>query len=189
MKVEPLQKISISIYYTIPSYVGTAALYGGTTYIAAANQVKEKKLIAPAKLKLDVSGMTFYPIPYLTSVDVDNDNAYSVVMLGDSTLNNEVPLLLAENIKNGKKTWSSIIVAGGECTTYGNGALGTLTALPQTRWRRPLRQAGVAKIFVVGHDSISAQKACRMPPQATVLKIIAAMKTLSPVPRQGHKVL
>lgn len=189
MKVEPLQKISISIYYTIPSYVGTAALYGGTTYIAAANQVKGKKLIAPAKLKLDVSGMTFYPIPYLTSVDVDNDNAYSVVMLGDSTLNNEVPLLLAEKlVKNGTKNVGVLqsSIAGNRLLYdgYGNGALGTLYG--DSALKRfdddALRQAGVAKIFVkVGLNDVLHPRTKSMQntaPKATVSEIISGYENL-----------
>ncbi|HOJ35238.1 MAG TPA: hypothetical protein PLK93_01575 [Clostridiales bacterium] len=189
MKVEPLDKISISIYFTTPTTVSTAGLTGGVTYIAAANQVKEKNLIAPSKLRLDLDGASYYPIPFVTSVDVDNPNAYSVVMIGDSSLANRVPNLLSEKLINGGTRnigvlQSSIaanrLLTGGYSGGYGGSIQGDSAV---SRFDDDaLKLSGVKKIFVkVGANDILHPKLKSFKgsvPESTAADIIRGYESL-----------
>ena len=128
--VTALKKISISSYFKKATTMYTAGLSNGTTYIASAlgNRTNKETMTAVATKLSFTSGSTAYtPVPFLSRLDVYAQDAYSVVILGDSTVTNDVSLLLAEklqhnNIKNVGVVMSGII--GNELLGDGSSLIG-----------------------------------------------------------------
>lgn len=125
-----LKNISISTYYKNRTSIYTEGLYGGVSYMASliGNRThKEDMTLAASRLTFTSGSITYYTIPFLTRVDVYAPDAYCVVLLGDSTLTNEVSTMLAEKlhangIHNVGVVMSSII--GNSLLHDGTGILG-----------------------------------------------------------------
>ncbi len=119
------EDIAVSIYIKDFSDIKSAGLSGATTYISTArgNKTKEEDLhilsngdmeaglknalddlfgyiIDDGFLEVDLSYSFIKVVPIISDVEVlnPNDKAYSVVVIGDSTVANEFPRYLAEEI-------------------------------------------------------------------------------------------
>ncbi|MCM1364318.1 MAG: Ig-like domain-containing protein [Faecalibacterium sp.] len=121
-KVNAMENIAISMYAKEASEIKTMGLSGGSTFldfggnstesktVGISNKVANKtalqallKLAGISDLKLSVSIVSI--VPCLASMDVLADkDSYSVAVIGDSTITNEFPMYLAEQIsKTGTK--------------------------------------------------------------------------------------
>ncbi len=95
------KKISISTYFKNRTSIYTEGLYGGVTYLTASlgNRTHKADMTKVAsRLTFTSSSITYYTIPFLTRLDVYAPNAYCVVLLGDSTLTNEISVMLSEKL-------------------------------------------------------------------------------------------
>ena len=114
--VTALKKLSVSSYFKKTTTMYTIGLYNGITYLASSlgNRTHKETMTAVAtKFSFTSGTITYTPIPFLSRLDVYAQDAYSVVILGDSTVTNEIPLMLAEklqknNIKNVRSYRKSI---------------------------------------------------------------------------------
>lgn len=130
--VTALKKISISTYYRNTTTMYTTGLYNATTYLASSlgNRTHNANMTTVATRFTFTSGtITYTPVPFLTRLDVYAENAYSVVILGDSTVTNEISLMLAEKLqKNGIKNVGVVMsgIIGNELLNKGSGLLGKI---------------------------------------------------------------
>lgn len=118
-EIEAMKNIAISMYIKNPSVIRTMGLSGGTTYLSLnGNKTKEPSFglsnyMDDAIIKLITAFMpNFKPeiglayslirvVPILSGIDIRSDkDAYSVCVIGDSTVSNEFPLYLADQINN-----------------------------------------------------------------------------------------
>lgn len=95
MEVRALEDLCVTYYAHDFGKVRTMALYGATTYLAFGNHTEDQKLTG---IKLSF-GTLVSVVPLLSGLDVYADaDAYSIVVIGDSTTSNDIPKLLAKRI-------------------------------------------------------------------------------------------
>lgn len=134
--VTALKKISVSSYYKKTTTMYTTGLYNATTYLASSlgNRTQKESMTNVATRFSFTSGtITYTPVPFLTRLDVYAQDAYSVVVLGDSTVTNEISLMLAEKLqKNGIKNVGIVMsgIIGNELLNKGSGLLGKIYGEP-----------------------------------------------------------
>ena len=95
MEVTALEDLCVSYYIENFSEVQTMALHGGTTYLTLGNQVENTKFYG-----IGLSfGSLVSVVPLLCGMDVYTDSdTYSIVVIGDSTMSNDIPKKLAQRI-------------------------------------------------------------------------------------------
>lgn len=101
--VNALEKISISTYFRSATPMYTVGLYGGVSYLASSlgNRTHNTNMTAIAsRLEFTSNSITYYTIPFLSRMDVYAENAYCVVIVGDSTVTNDSYLLLAQKLNS-----------------------------------------------------------------------------------------
>ncbi len=173
------EKIAISIYLEDFTEVKTMGLSGGDTYLAIGGDytVREKmdigtmmdneelmgylKMITGSDLNLQLAFSMVKVVPCLASMDVlSNESAYSVVVVGDSTVANEFPQYLAEAINEKGITNVGIVGKGimgnrllGDGLGYGSLIFGESLI---DRFRRDvLSQSGVEYVVIkIGANDI-----------------------------------
>lgn len=195
--VEALKKISISTYYENSTNLMTSGLSGGVSYTALGfgNKTHKKNLSSLAtKLDLTSGTITYHTIPFLINLDVKRtDDAYSVVIIGDSTVTNDTYLFLATKlIKNGITNVGVLneSIIGNRVIYDGASALGNLYGYSLlSRFRKDaLDQAGCKYIIVkeglndILHPMTKSMK--DIAPYASVDEIIDGYKTIA---GQAHK--
>lgn len=195
--VEALKKISISTYYENSTNLMTSGLSGGVSYTALGfgNKTHKKNLSSIAtKLDLTSGTITYHTIPFLVNLDVKRtDNAYSVVIIGDSTVTNDTYLFLATKlIKNGITNVGVLneSIIGNRVIYDGASALGNLYgySLLSRFQKDALSQAGCKYIIVkeglndILHPMTKSMK--DIAPYASVDEIIDGYKTIA---GQAHK--
>lgn len=195
--VEALKKISISTYYENSTNLMTSGLSGGVSYTALGfgNKTHKKNLSSLAtKLDLTSGTITYHTIPFLINLDVKRtDDAYSVVIIGDSTVTNDTYLFLATKlIKNGITNVGVLneSIIGNRVIYDGASALGNLYgySLLSRFQKDALSQAGCKYIIVkeglndILHPMTKSMK--DIAPYASVDEIIDGYKTIA---GQAHK--
>lgn len=198
--VEALKKISISTYYENSTNLMTSGLSGGVSYTALGfgNKTHKKNLSSLAtKLDLTSGTITYHTIPFLINLDVKRtDDAYSVVIIGDSTVTNDTYLFLATKlIKNGITNVGVLneSIIGNRVLYDGASALGNLYgySLLSRFEKDALNQAGCKYIIVkeglndILHPMTKSMK--DIAPYASVNDIINGYKTIASEAKQVGK--
>lgn len=189
--VEALKKISISTYYENSTNLATCGLSGGVSYTALGfgNKTHKKNLSSLAtKLDLTSGTITYHTIPFLVNLDVKRtDNAYSVVIIGDSTVTNDTYLFLATKLQKNGITNVGILnqsIIGNRVLYDGASAIGNLYgySLLSRFDHDALNQPGCRYIIVkeglndVLHPMAKSMK--NIAPYASVNDIIEGYKTI-----------
>ena len=152
MSVDALEYLTISLFMKRTETMKTYGLIGGDTYIMSGNFAKAASTIGvPMKMEADFG--EYSVIPALTGVEVYAPRASSAVMIGDSTLANDIPLMLAEKLQNAGITDVGILqqaIKGNRLLDDGAGILGMAYGEDMIdRFERDaLNQPGVEKIFL-----------------------------------------
>ena len=152
MSVDALEYLTISLFMKRTETMKTYGLIGGDTYIMSGNFAKAASTIGvPMKMEADFG--EYSVIPALTGVEVYAPRASSAVMIGDSTLANDIPLMLAEKLQNAGITDVGILqqaIKGNRLLDDGAGILGMAygEAMIDRFERDALDQPGVEKIFL-----------------------------------------
>lgn len=198
--VEALKKISISTYYENSTNLMTSGLSGGVSYTALGfgNKTHKKNLSSLAtKLDLTSGTITYHTIPFLINLDVKRtDDAYSVVIIGDSTVTNDTYLFLATKlIKNGITNVGVLneSIIGNRVLYDGASALGNLYgySLLSRFEKDALNQAGCKYIIVkeglndILHPMTKSMK--DIAPYASVDDIINGYKAIASEAKQVGK--
>lgn len=129
LKVNAFDYVTTSIYINDLSKVKTMGLIGGDTYTKSLNRVNSTTFLGGIHLKLSGTFGDFEVIPVLTGLQVSNNDAKSIVMIGDSTIANDVPLLLAKKLHNENINNVSVLqqaIKGNRLLYPGAGDLGNL---------------------------------------------------------------
>lgn len=152
MSVDALEYLTISLFMKRTETMKTYGLIGGDTYIMSGNFAKAASTIGvPMKMEADFG--EYSVIPALTGVEVYAPGASSAVVIGDSTLANDIPLMLAEKLQNAGITDVGILqqaIKGNRLLDDGAGILGMAygEAMVDRFKRDALNQPGVEKIFL-----------------------------------------
>ncbi len=152
MSVDALEYLTISLFMKRTETMKTYGLIGGDTYIMSGNFAKAASTIGvPMKMEADFG--EYSVIPALTGVEVYAPGASSAVVIGDSTLANDIPLMLAEKLQNAGITDVGILqqaIKGNRLLDDGAGILGMAygEAMVDRFERDALNQPGVEKIFL-----------------------------------------
>ena len=152
MSVDALEYLTISLFMKRTETMKTYGLIGGDTYIMSGNFAKAASTIGvPMKMEADFG--EYSVIPALTGVEVYAPGASSAVVIGDSTLANDIPLMLAEKLQNAGITNVGIqqqAIKGNRLLDDGAGILGMAygEAMVDRFERDALNQPGVEKIFL-----------------------------------------
>lgn len=162
-KTTALKKVSVSSYFKNTTTMHTTGLYGGTSYLCSSlgNRTHTESVTALAsKLVFTAGSISYYTIPFLTRLDVYAPGSYSVVLLGDSTITNDVYLMLAEKaIANGVNNIGFVMsgIIGNCLLSDGHGLLGTIygQAILTRAKRDAFNVAGVKYVIVkIGDNDI-----------------------------------
>lgn len=189
-KTTALEKVSVSTYYKNTTTMYTTGLYGGTTYLCSSlgNRThKESMTTVATRLTFTSNTITYYTIPFLSRLDVYAKDSYCVVLLGDSTLTNDIYLMLAEKVNaNGINNIGFVMsgIIGNEILKDGTGLLGTVygQALLTRAKRDAFNVAGVKYVIVkigvndVLHPLLKSNEGME---KATPNQIIEGYKQLS----------
>lgn len=187
MKVEALEEVAVTYYVSTYQQMRTEGFVGARAYITTGNKLNERSLSNSVLAKNEISGLSYNTIPYLINMDVWANNATSIVFIGDSTLANDIPALLAQKlVGSGVKNIGVLqqAVAGNRLLYDGVGLIGNIYG-PATVDRfkdDALKQKGVSKIFVkVGVNDILHPRTKSMKgkaPEASAEDIINGYKKL-----------
>ena len=159
LSVDALEYLTVSMFMKRTETMKTYGLIGGDTYIMSGNFAKAASTLGvPMKMEADFG--EYSVIPALTGVEVYAPEASSAVVIGDSTLANDIPILLAEKLQNAGITDVGILqqaIKGNRLLDDGAGFLGMAygEAMVDRFERDALDQPGVEKIFLkVGVNDI-----------------------------------
>lgn len=185
MEVTALEDLCVSYYIENFAEVQTMALYGGTTYLTLGNQVDNTKFYG-----IGLSFGTLVSIvPLLSGLDVYTDaDAYSIVVIGDSTTSNDIPKLLAKRIieETGENKVGVLqkSIVGNCLLSDGTGLTGSIygKAMVNRFQKDALEQAGVKYALVkIGLNDILHPRCISMAgkvPEPTVDELIAGYEQL-----------
>lgn len=152
MSVDALEYLTVSLFMKRTETMKTYGLIGGDTYIMSGNFAKAATTIGvPMKMEADFG--EYSVIPALTGVEVYAPEASSAVVIGDSTLANDIPILLAEKLQNAGISNVGILqqaIKGNRLLDDGAGILGMAygEAMMDRFERDALNQPGVERIFL-----------------------------------------
>ena len=152
LSVDALEYLTVSLYMKKTETMKTYGLIGGDTYIMSGNFAKAATTVGvPMRMEADFG--EYSVIPALTGVEVYAPDASSAVIIGDSTLANDIPILLAEKLQNAGITNVGILqqaIKGNRLLDDGAGFLGMAygEAMVDRFERDALDQPGVEKIFL-----------------------------------------
>ena len=152
LSVDALEYLTVSLYMKKTETMKTYGLIGGDTYIMSGNFAKAATTLGvPMRMEADFG--EYSVIPVLTGVEVYAPDASSAVIIGDSTLANDIPILLAEKLQNAGITNVGILqqaIKGNRLLDDGAGFLGMAygEAMVDRFERDALDQPGVEKIFL-----------------------------------------
>ena len=152
MSVDALEYLTVSLFMKRTETMKTYGLIGGDTYIMSGNFAKAATTIGvPMKMEADFG--EYSVIPALTGVEVYAPEASLAVVIGDSTLANDIPILLAEKLQSVGITNVGILqqaIKGNRLLDDGAGILGMAygEAMVDRFERDALNQPGVERIFL-----------------------------------------
>ncbi len=190
--VDALEPMTVSMYMKNTEQLKTFGLIGGTTYISSGNQVN---LPATTGVPMVLNGSfgEYDVIPLFTGLDVDRPDASSTVIIGDSTLANDIPILYSTkqhlaNVHNVGVLQQAI--KGNRLCADGVGILGMAygESMLKRYERDALNQPGVKNIIIkVGCNDIihpNCKSMMGIAPKVTTKEMIDAYKVLI---RKAHR--
>lgn len=152
LSVDALEYLTVSLFLKRTETMKTYGLIGGDTYIMSGNFAKAATTVGvPMEMEADFG--EYSVIPVLTGVEVYAPGASSAVLIGDSTLANDIPILLAERLQSAGITDVGILqqaIKGNRLLDDGAGILGMAygEAMVDRFARDALDQPGVERIFL-----------------------------------------
>lgn len=97
LSVDALEYVTVTMYLKNTDHLKTFGLIGGDTYISSGNQTQFLTTLGvPMQLNGDFG--EYNVIPLLSQVEVYHPNASATVIIGDSTVANDIPVFLAQKL-------------------------------------------------------------------------------------------
>lgn len=198
MKVDALETLAVTYYVSAYQQMRTEGFVGAKAYITVGNRLTSAEFSNSSPVSNEISGLSYNTIPYLINMDVWASGAESIVFIGDSTLANNIPELVAQKLVGSGVTNVGILqqaISGNRLLYDGVGFLGNIygPALIDRFKEDALNQKGVSKIFVkVGVNDILHPRTSSMQgiaPEASVEELIEGYKALiSAAHKKGIKI-
>ncbi len=157
MRTNALDKLTVSTYFTEETPVKTCGLFGGNTYFSVAlpKAADDRYMVNPSEVSIATGTNTYQIVPFLTQINTysKEDDAYSAVFIGDSTLVNGMTNYLSTRLVDAGEENIAIInegIMGNRLFYNGNGLIGNLygEALIDRYSRDALNIAGCEIIVV-----------------------------------------
>ncbi len=194
MEVEALEHLVFSSFVKKSGVMRTFGMIGGHTYAQFGNHTMSSNMLgSPMKLNGDFGEYAI--IPMICGVDVYAPGASAVVMIGDSTIANDIPLLLAEKLQNSGISNVGILqqaVKGNRLMDNGVGRLGMVygESMLERFERDALDLPGVKKVFIKVGDNDIIHPQCKsmkgIAKYVTVDEMIDAYKELIERAHEKH---
>lgn len=152
MEVSALEYLTFSTYLKDTGTMKTFGLIGGDTYISTGNRTSVC-LATGVPMRMEGDFGEYSVIPLISNLEVYHPGGHSAVILGDSTVANDIPLLLAQKLQENGITDTGILqqaIKGNRLLADGAGTLGMIygeSALSRFE-RDALNQPGVDVILL-----------------------------------------
>lgn len=152
--VEALEHISVTMYISDFNIVNTVGLIGGDSYLFSGDKTHQTAAGLGLYMNYIENSGEYSVIPMLCGIDVSrSDDASGCVIVGDSTVANDVPILLEEKLQNagiGNVSVLQAAIKGNELLHDGQGTLGRLMgqACKDRFLQEAIQQPGVKYIIV-----------------------------------------
>lgn len=153
------ENIALSIYISEYQAFTTVGLSGAKSYLSFKNNTSNEN--ADFNFPLSYSSISAVPIAGSMDVYSEEPDPYSVVVIGDSTVSNNVPLYLARRIAGENCTNVGVVgkgIFGNSLTTDGEGLIGNIygPSVLNRMEKDVLEQAGVRyAIIKIGANDIT----------------------------------
>ena len=192
-RTQPLESISISLYFENLTYMTSVGLSNGRTFMRrlplnSASQVNAVALTGAGEVNIGSGAIVYHTIPFLERIDTaGSSNHAAAVFIGDSTLVNDTYLYYAKRIVSAGVKNISVVneaVIGNKLLSNGSGIIGNLygQALIDRFERDVLNIKGVKYCFVkIGLNDVLHQFSKTLAastPKYTPEDIIAGYRTL-----------
>lgn len=186
MSVSALEYLTFSAYMKNTSTMKTYGLIGGDTYISSGNRTGNY-IAAGVPMKMEGSFGEYSVIPLISNLEVYNPGGSSAVLIGDSTLANDIPILLAQKLQNSGITNKGILqqaIKGNRLLAAGAGTFGMIygESMMDRYTRDALEQPGVDTILLKVGDNDIIHPNCKSmqgkAPAVTTQEMIDGYKTL-----------
>lgn len=186
MPVSALEYVTFSTFLKRTETMKTFGLIGGDTYISTGNRTNIG-LATGVPMRMEGDFGEYAVIPLLTDVEVYHPGGASTVILGDSTLANDIPILLAEKLQSCGITDVGILqqaIKGNRLLADGAGRLGMIygESVLNRFERDALNQPGVDTILLKVGDNDIIHPNCEsmkgVAPAATAQEIIDGYKAV-----------
>ena len=192
-RTQPLDSISISLYFENLTYMTSVGLSNGRTFMRrlplnSASQVNAVALTGAGEVNIGSGAIVYHTIPFLERIDTAGaSSAATAVFIGDSTLVNDTYLYYAKRIVSAGVKNISVVneaVIGNKLLSNGSGVIGNLygPALIDRFERDVLNIKGVKYCFVkIGLNDVLHQFSKTLAastPKYTPEDIIAGYRTL-----------
>lgn len=192
MSVSALEYLTVSSFLKNTGTMKTYGLIGGDTYISTGNRT-HISLATGVPMRMEGDFGEYSVIPLLTDVEVYHPQGASAVLIGDSTIANDIPLLLADRLqKNGITDWGILqqAVKGNRLLADGAGKAGMIygESVKKRFTRDVLEQPGVKMVFLKVGDNDIIHPNCKsmagIAPAVTAKEMIAGYGELI---RKAHE--
>ena len=193
-RTQPLESISISLYFENLTYMTSVGLSNGRTFmrrlpLSSDSQVNAVALTGASEVNIGSGAIVYHTIPFLERIDTasSSSSAAAAVFIGDSTLVNDTYLYYAKRIVSAGVKNISVVneaVIGNKLLSNGSGIIGNLygQALIDRFERDVLNIKGVKYCFVkIGLNDVLHQFSKTLSaatPKYTPEDIIAGYRTL-----------
>lgn len=192
LSVDALEYITVSLFLKDTAQLKTYGLVGGDTYIMSGNFAGAYTTLGvPMRMEGDFG--EYAVIPALTGMEVLHPGASAAVMLGDSTLANDIPLLLARRLRDAGINDVGILqqaIKGNRLLDDGAGLLGMVygESVMDRFQRDALDQPGVTAIFLkVGDNDIIHPNCASMKDEARAVTAEEMIEGYETLIRQAHE--
>lgn len=186
MEVEALEPLVISSFVKKSGVMRTFGMIGGHTYAQFGNHTKSANMLgSPMKLNGDFGEYAI--IPLVSYIEVYAPGASAAVMIGDSTIANDIPLMVARKLQEAGIRNVGVLqqaVKGNRLMDKGAGRLGMVygESMLERFERDALNLPGVKKIFIKVGDNDIIHPQCKsmqdMAKYVTADEMIDAYKEL-----------
>ncbi len=113
--ISNLEEIAVSTFYDKMTRITTQGMYGCNTYLTSSlgNRTRSEQMgLAASLLTFTSNTISYHVTPFLTRMDVLSNGGYSVVLIGDSTITNDVYLCLEEKLMNAGINNVGVVMSG-----------------------------------------------------------------------------
>ncbi len=133
METQALEKITVSMYFSQETPIKTCGLFCGESYMSVAlpSAADSKYMATPSEITIATGTNSYHVIPFLNEIDTytDDEDAYSAVFIGDSTLVNGMTNYLSTRLCDAGEDEIGIInegIMGNRLFYKGHGLVGNL---------------------------------------------------------------